>query len=195
MLAIWGFIVAAAALAAAIVVPIVLYIRENGADIKVTSRFDETGFVEVVIAKTGRGVAHIDSIELMAAGANTMLPLVGRSKIGAGPIDFDGGIATKRAYFTRPGGATDQDAIEVRVEFKGESFRVNSVWTLDTIFPLAGTEMVDLRAPGESKADTAKKEVPAGAVEAEPPLAQPNTQAPETPRMQRNDDKDRDIKS
>lgn len=52
---IWGVIIAAATLGAAIGVPVVLYIRQNRANITVTSEFDKTGFVEVVLAKEEAG--------------------------------------------------------------------------------------------------------------------------------------------
>lgn len=93
----------------------------------------------------------------MAAGTNTKLPLIGRSKTGAGPINFDGGKAKIRVYFTLTSGASATDAIEVHVEHKGKSSRVKSTWTTKTISPQAGTEMIDLRDPIEPEADTTTK--------------------------------------
>lgn len=195
---IWGVIIAAATLGAAIGVPVVLYIRQNRANITVTSEFDKTGFVEVVLAKEGSGAAQVDSVELMAAGTNTKLPLIGRSKTGAGPINFDGGKAKIRVYFTLTSGASATDAIEVHVEHKGKSSRVKSTWTTKTISPQAGTEMIDLRDPIEPEADTTTKKAPGtagtGTTGANLPAAQSNTPAPGLSNPQRDTD-DPDVKT
>lgn len=179
---VWGVIIAAAALGAGIGVPVILYIRQNRANITVTSEFDKTGFVAVVIDKKGSGAGQVDSAELMAAGTDTKLPLIGRSKVGAGPINFGGGKAKIRVYFKLTGGANEHDAIEVKVEHKGKSSRVKSTWTAKTISPQAGTEMIDLRDPIEPGVDVAVKD--STRTGAHPPPVESDTPAPDPPGTQ-----------
>jgi hypothetical protein len=132
-LALLGVILAAVAIPVAIAVPVVLYIREGHAKIKVSDEFDKTGFVEVVIAKRGRGETQIDSVELMRAGTNTKLPLNARSKTG--PIEFAGGKAKVRVYFKLVGGSSKDEAIEALVGHAEKPLRVKITWTTRNIFP------------------------------------------------------------
>jgi hypothetical protein len=151
-LVLWGVILAAVAIPVAIAVPVVLYFREGHAKIKVSGEFDKTGFVELVIAKTGRGEAQIDSVELMRADTNTKLPLIARSKTG--PIEFAGGKAKVRVYFKLVGESNKDDRVEALVGHGAKPLRVKITWTTRNIVPHAGTAMIDVRDPIPPAADT-----------------------------------------
>jgi hypothetical protein len=88
----------------------------------------------------------------MRAGTNTKLPLNARSKTG--PIEFAGGKARVRVYFKLVGGSSKDDAIEALVGHAEKPLRVKITWTTRNIFPQAGTEMIDMRDPIQTAADT-----------------------------------------
>jgi hypothetical protein len=178
---IWGAIFAAVAIPVGIGVPAFFYLREGRAKIKVSGQFDETGFVEVVIDKRGRGGTQIKSVELVRAGTNTKLPLISRSRTG--PIEFAEGEAEVRVYFKLPTGVGKNEAIEAVLRHRRKSHRLAVTWTTSHIYPQDGTEMIDLRPPVPRAADahtasTQGNDASADAVQsaaknAEPPAPQP----------------------